>query len=422
MRNKLFLILSILLFCGCADENSKKSEENVNNVKPDSINQNIESKKKTADYIKPYNVKVYLENSASMAGYNSVDCENFTSVISQIVSVYGRSNTTGYFYSNKLSKAYSADDFAEDIAAGKVKYGDSSPLHVIIDSILKRNESLSFLVTDGIISGTNQQIKNNREYNRIMASELQLQISNIITAASNVSDIACSIYKFESNFNGLYYCYNNDDVKLENVKRPFFVVVLGAQNHVRNFADRVETGLEFFRPSITNQIHFGIYDFPLSGVKMNGNEKFIANNSKNGECTIKRNILRKAENENISIRIDIAGIPNKYFATEEYIKRNSKILLDGEDCNAQIECRQGEDDLMKINIALPKGKLFKEHILQYKLEKVHPGWITMMSSDDDKDIKNNPYHIFKLSNFINAFNVLDKKEEIVNSQLVIKII
>ena len=211
-------------------------------------------------------------------------------------------------------------------------------------------------------------------------------------------------------------------MKLENVKRPFFVVVLGAQNHVRNFADRVETGLEFFRPSITNQIHFGIYDFPLSGVKMNGNEKFIANNSQNGECTIKRNILRKAENENISIRIDIAGIPNKYFATEEYIKRNSKILLDGEDCNAQIECRQGEDDLMKINIALPKGKLFKEHILQYKLEKVHPGWITMMSSDDDKDIKNNPYHIFKLSNFINAFNVLDKKEEIVNSQLVIKII
>lgn len=415
MEKVSFLLLMFLLV-GCANSKPDDSNDEEEVVVSDEYQERVS--------VEPRNVKVYLENSASMAGYNKVNANGFTSVISELVSVYGRSNSIGYFYSKKLSEAYTANRFADDIAAKRVKFGDSSPLHIMVDSILKRNESLSFLVTDGIMSGTNEQIRHNPEYNKDMREHLQKQISDVLLNSPYASGIACSIYKFESNYNGIYYCYNNRKVTLTNVARPFFVIALGHRNYVRNFADKVEKGLDYFKPSDNGQIHFGVYDFPLSNVKMVGMEKYISNDLKSGECSVGRNRLRNEEDSVITFGLDISQLPNRNFRTEGYIKRNSKVLLNGNECGAKIESRTVNDSLVKITLLVPKKKIAssKQSTLQYSLSRELPGWVNFLSCVDDANIANNPLQVFNLSYFINAFKVIEtNSEDIVNSKLTIKV-
>lgn len=176
-----FAGLSLCFIYACKGNNSQETEnsdgESISLPSKEVVNENPQKKVTLPMIITP---NVYLENSASMKGYNDKNCNGFTSVMSELVGVYGRSHTKAYFYSDGLSKAYDANKFADMVASKQVKYGNSSPIHIIIDSIIKKNNSISFLITDGIMSGSDEQIRNNPQYNINYREELQNSLSDKI--------------------------------------------------------------------------------------------------------------------------------------------------------------------------------------------------------------------------------------------------
>lgn len=358
------------------------------------------------------NVKVYMENSASMKGYNVDDCKGFTSVVSELVGVYGRSQTMGYFYSDKLDGGHSAKEFSDMIAEKTVKYGKSSILDVICDSIISNNESISFLITDGIMSGPDEKVTGTK-YNIEYAPELQKNLENVIKMKGR--NYAISVYQFTSNFEDVYYCYDNKRIRLKKTIRPFYVIAIGKKNCVTDFYNKVKSGLEYFKP--VNQIHFGIFEYPCKVLFSAGPLAEV----KDTIFYVDVSRVRK-NNKQFELSTCLDMLPD-YMCTDSYIKQNSKLTY-----NSIV---QSNDSLMfnlrsnTLRIKLSLLNLQKKGELLYILSYAYPQWCKSSSCLDDHEIQKDLFPTtFNLEYLIRAFhngieseaNVIEVKYNIIKKQ------
>ena len=325
-------------------------------------------------------VNVYMENSGSMQGYNSNNCNDFTSVISELVSVYGRKNTRGYFYSDGLSEATEADIFADKIAGKKVIYGKSSPLHVIINSIINKNSSISFLVTDGIMSGTDEQINKNSLYNKNYREELQHSLSDKLKD----KQLASSIYQFESNFDGTYYCYDNSKINLKGKKRPFYIIAIGKKEYVNDFKKKIADGkLPDFKP--LQQVHFGLIDYPYNVPLSAG----IFGKRDSSTITVNVSQIRKRGFEidgkrYLDLSICIPDSMPPHIIEESYILNNLIAKFNGSPiANELISFNK---DSRTIHIYIHQKDILKNNAFECSLKYKLPNWCITCSSSDDKNI------------------------------------
>lgn len=342
-------------------------------------------------------VKVYMENSGSMKGFNEKNCNGFTSVISELVGVYGRDKTKGYFYSDGLSVGYDAGKFADMIAGKKVVYGKSSPLHIIVDSIVKKNTSISFLITDGIMSGTDEQIRKDSFYNKNYREELQ---NNIIDKIRD-KGLSASIYAFESYFDGIYYCYDNAKVKLSR-NRPFYLIAIGPNACVKDFREKVEDGLSYIIPK--NEVHFGLLD------SCKEPKLFAGSQGKVDSCmiTVDAAKIRKfgMKIDNV-VCLDLSmPLPDhlpSYMKTKEYLQKNLEIAFNKK-CIVNEKFVVYNVETQTVHIYLALNELLKNNSLQCVLKYELPQWCTKDSSEDDKGIKSDMFpRTFNLVYLIKGF-------------------
>lgn len=378
-----FAGLSLCFIYACKGNNSQETEnsdgESISLPSKEVVNENPQKKVTLPMIVTP---NVYLENSASMKGYNDKNCNGFTSVMSELVGVYGRSHTKAYFYSDGLSKAYDANKFADMVASKQVKYGNSSPIHIIIDSIIKKNNSISFLITDGIMSGSDEQIRNNPQYNINYREELQNSLSDKIKGKG----LAASIYQFESFYNGTYYCYDNTKIELSQ-NRPFYVIALGKKTCIIDFKNKAAKELSYFKPK--NEVHFGIYDFPVPISIYAGVQGKI--DSTNNIISVEPAKIRKYGKEisgqyNLDLSVPLPDYLPTYMKTKEYIETNLSIHFNDEELDNEKQIFYNETtETLHIYIGLQE--ILKDNSLHIAFKYSLPAWCKKESTDNDKNIK-----------------------------------
>lgn len=348
---------------------------------------------------KEFNIEInlYVDNSSSMRGYfESKNLSQLITVLSGIQQYYSDKNINGFYVEKDSLKEYSFDKLTTDLSSRKfTNYSDAIQLDGLIRRIAgsyklksKNLRLLNFIITDGIPSGTNEEINppgkklkpEDRTFNIDQATTLQARIAN---ALSGIKNIAASVYQFQSGFNGDYYYYNNTNKPKDWDKRPFYVIAIGDKNLVMDFAESENNGLELFKS--INKVHFGSVD----GSKICLTGPFLT-----GTMTVDPQLFEEADNDEAKIKISpqlsLKGLP--YFArTTSYIKKNAKIILD----DKEFEDYKSEGDFLTLNLKVDQNMKYK---LNINIKNTTPSWVESSTCFNDKlisdlELKNKTFNL-----------------------------
>ncbi len=186
--------------------------------------------KNTKVNLKNYQVKFYMENSASMDGYVNGNTE-FKDVLGKMIvsSHHSCKGTDFYFVNSQVYKANeSAIDFIQMLNPAKIKVGNvgSTDVNQIFRNILKDNKKdvISVLFSDCIYSVTdvNSQLDNAKN----------ATTDAFLTALSKDNLMATIVLQFVSTFDGFYYDRNDKPFVCKS-PRPFYVVITGNRDALK---------------------------------------------------------------------------------------------------------------------------------------------------------------------------------------------
>lgn len=190
---------------------------------------------------------VMLENSMSMQGYFKSGTSTFTRPIIALYNGVTKdvSIETAYIGENakhaQVLTAVAKDTFDSNLANGKILVGQSSPLDQIFATAIAMAadnvQTVSCVITDGIISGTSQETRKDPEFT---LKHLPLIEQRIRDAVSSEEKVGFLVYRFDGEFTGDYYDYHNKTHKLKDATRPFFIFLFGSADHLTEFAQKVE--------------------------------------------------------------------------------------------------------------------------------------------------------------------------------------
>lgn len=184
-------------------------------------------------------LKVYVENSGSMNAYMCAG-SNLKDAVFDYVSDLKRLTTSCSLYYinsrvipfngelNSFIRNLTPEAFAQ--AGGNLANTD---LRKIIDTIVKRNgpNTVSIFVSDCILDIPQNAID--------FLGNCQVSIKNTFNEALSTNPyLGVEIIKLESKFDGYWYCGHNREL-LENVKRPYYIWVIGDQRYLSKFNKEV---------------------------------------------------------------------------------------------------------------------------------------------------------------------------------------
>lgn len=320
----------------------------------------------------PVKVKVYIDNSSSMEGYfNSPNSSPIIEVLSGIQQFFGKmdNNIQGYYVDKQKNFAnYSLDSLTADLTIKKLRnYQDSYQVDQLIgrmvNDIKKDNENkiISFLITDGIPSGSNEEINHsiNRSFNKQSASALQYRIASKFYGTSN---IAVSVYQFMSGFNGRYWYYNNDKKSINLSNKPFYVIAIGDRQLVSELAEKEAEGLQMFKSN--NKIHFGGVD----ETKIIFSHPDVSPSQFDGEDKI-----------HIISNISLEGLP--YFArNDKFLEKNCTLKINGQEWKYgkwKVPSGRSIDIPMDVEIE-------STYTIYIRITNTTPSWVDTYTCLDDK--------------------------------------
>lgn len=307
-----------------------------------------ELKSRVAYYAPFSKLRIMLENSASMIGYTSAGNPSFTSpVISLFNTVENDTEiVTGYVHDkgndNCEFQIVDVNDFQKDLANGKIQTSTSSPLDQILELIAEtsNDSTVTALVTDGIVSGTNDQILSTLPDRDWTIKNLPLIEQKVRNAAKLLHDKGEQfvLYRFETGFRGDYYNYRNLKQRFSNnITRPFFIIITGTERNIGIVRSRLAKEDAFRATNILcsydlddiSVITSGIISYvPIPGVQKPKMDIYPA------KATVK---FKKPIAIPISLRCRVIlgqNVPDRYKNTD-FISQNMKLgykdLLSGVD-------------------------------------------------------------------------------------------
>lgn len=338
---------------------------------------------------KDVKVKVFLDNTESMMGYMGTDDQSFAHAVSFVENFCKNknySNICGYYLDNKGIKQVEWRQFRDDITNNHVrKPSDSYSLHEFLSTISveiaqdEKYSTLAIFVTDGIPSGTNEQIRNspNRRYNIENDVNLINDISNAVKSLK--IDNAVSIYQCNGKFKGLYRFYNNDSETFNEV-RPFYIIVIGHKKLVEQYSkyvnNEVEAGHDVFRPK--NQVHFINKTDSKALTLISDDITSISGN--NNEYYVNETKVNDGEAKNLKINIPLNGLA-------DYIKQDTATVR--KSVNVFVAQKLQEYKFTKLNdkwaieLVIPKMD-YSELSVVIQVTDVLPNWVEHFNEPNDK--------------------------------------
>ena len=368
---------------GCAVAMSALSGCNSNNKKITSCGSDSTAHNGGGDFYPLVDKSViYLDISNSIAGYlNTSTDPTFKGAVSAICSSMP-GNTSAALYGTKPYDI-STDSLLNIVNSRKITWADESDLPTMIENIVTdlRNNKISTgcIITDGILSGSNKEIRESpeRSYNIVSRELLSNKVRNILSNPGN-TPISALIVRYTANFNGTYYCYNNTKIPLKNnkgkeTKRPFFAFIICHSDKL----DYISSHLD--RSKVTNEVLFGggmPFDINLQPKNLRPD--------KNGKYG-----LKDGETDPVEFSANIDALP-AYMKNTDYMTRNFKLYtLNGstkKPFNRPVEIISVTDDYLYVGVEARNALKGKTIIAEITYEA--PAWIAQLSSDDDSKIAN----------------------------------
>lgn len=405
IEHYVLLLCICSLLSACSSNAGKAKEEST--IDTCSIS-NQEPKEKIVP-LKPVerNAVLYLDCSVSMKGYiNTTTDATFNNVISSLLYWMP---TTAHLFDTKEQTGISRNDFIDKINTRKISWSDESDLAKMIASMIKKvneeNIGISYLITDGIMSGSNQEIKNSpaRSFNIKNRGTLTERIADAVSTCKE--DIAILLIKYTSNFTGEYYCYTNEKVYLKESKRPFYVVAVGNRGLVKELMERTQK-----EPLLSNSQGVLLLgdEYPYD-MHLTANHREGITYSKDGEIAIGK--MFKAD-DFVFFNGNLSKFP-EYMRSSNYFEKNAEVYIQylqkGEFKKLDSQYISYEVNGENIEIGV-QAKCIRRNALYLKLKYELPDWIESSSIDDDKNIMLPIPKTFNFKYFVEGLNNINSEE------------
>lgn len=401
---------SLCLLLSACGSNGTKSNDDSSTTATDTIsNQSTEQTIVQPVKSVPENAVLYLDCSHSMKGYvNTAIDTKFMDVISSLLYWLP---TKAHLFDTKEQPEISRDEFINRVNTRKVSWSDESDLTKMIGSMVKKvndgSVGISYLITDGIMSGSNQEVRDSpeRSFNIKNRGTLTERIADAVSACND--DIAILLIRYISSFTGKYYCYTNvDQVDFEESQRPFYVVAIGNRKLVKELADKTQKE-ELLS---NNQGLLLLGDKYPYNIKLTTTGKDIV--LKNNQRIIGTNI---GPEDNVILYADLGDLPS-YMQDTTYFKSNGEVYIQyskgGDFKKLDTKQIKYEIDGAKLRLNIP-AKYIRHNTMYFKLKYELPRWIEMSSSDNDKNIKQSPIpKTFNLKYFVKGLAKINDDEYI----------
>lgn len=201
-------------------------------------------------------LRIMLENSASMAGYTGSGNPSFTAPIIALFNGIDKNTSvvTGYVHDKGDNECefqkVGNDEFQRDLANGKVQTSTSSPIDQILGLIAETStdSTVTALITDAIVSGTNAEILSTLPDRDWTIKNIPLIEQRVRTAAALMKEKGQDfiLSRFETDFKGDYYNYKNlKQIFKTNVARPYFIILIGTRDHLAEMYGKLEKESNF---------------------------------------------------------------------------------------------------------------------------------------------------------------------------------
>ena len=231
--NKKFLIpivictiIVIAVISTCVGGGSKIKLQWNAVLPPEEINDSIE-------------LKVYVENSGSMDAYMCAGSNLKDAVFDYVSDLKRLTTSCSLYYINSKVIPYNGElnSYIKDLTPQSFAKagGDRSntDLRDIFEKIIRANgkQSVSVFVSDCILDIPENAID--------FFGNCQVSIKNTFNEALSANpDLGVEIIKLDSKFEGYWYCGHNREL-LRDVKRPYYIWVIGDQRYLADFNKKV---------------------------------------------------------------------------------------------------------------------------------------------------------------------------------------
>lgn len=327
---------------------------------------------------------IYFDNSASMKGYADANQNAYLDVLSDLRGFYP--NTNAVIGGENIP----GNELIDRIRLHQIDYSKESLLYHDIDMIASQAQKdiknsknkllpIYFYLTDGIMSGSDTQIRKDSEYNKIHAQDLQNQIREVLVGKDS---IGVSVYQFKSQFVGEYWAYDNSHSPL-NSMRYFYVMAIGSRPALSNFKHKVDSintnrsdTYSKFTPiaqwhAIDHQIiNTNLLVGPSGAVNFNGSE-----------YAYKPQVINN-QGGFVSFNLDAIVFRNYYIENMDTLAYRSIVEIDGrqiKDINVIWDKKAHA-----FTFRIPITKLAKMNTVCLTIPRLKHKWIDNSSVPDDK--------------------------------------
>lgn len=327
-----------------------------------------------------FKLKIFIENSGSMDGYMCSGSELKDAVYSYASSLSSYADTTelNYINSKIIPYRYDMRRFIKDldpyhfhVAGGNTSNSD---IAAMFESVLNQTDdhTVSIFVSDCILdvpNGDSMDFFENRS----------IDIRNAFTKHLNKhSDLGVEIFRLESTFDGRYY-YSAGSELLRNVKRPYYMWVIGNKNILAHLNKQVPPFTEI-KHGIKNYFAFSTNSnipFEITNTKniAKGNQCVPTKNSDGDyEFLIKTNLRKTLQGVDV-----LANLSN-------YATITSGIIVNG--ITELPNSSSSSSFTHIINVIITNtSKSYAEKITLKPLYA--PSWLEEANDDTGKDVKKN---------------------------------
>lgn len=411
-KAKILFLFMTFIICSCGGNGTKELSEST---QKEGINDKM---KETADSLSnsissPVSAELLIDASVSMKGY--VDTSNdprFNGVISSYLFLVKNMNVS--LFDTKKQDPVSVDVFLKQLNNRKINWSKESDLFAMIKEMVEcvdhGKKDFSILITDGIMSGSNEEIRNspNGAYNIVSRHIMTNKIKHLLEG----KEMAVIIVKYSSKFKGTYYCYDNTHVNLDDKDRPYYSIICGKREQIaylnKELTEKKNPNLCSYDNLLVvgEKLPFNIKLSHSHGIKTNQSQK---------KLIIKKEV-RDGDDGEVGLTADLINLP-AYMQNEEYMNRNIELFITYKNNEEKIFEKQyykvsveskGENKRLILTI---KAKPLRGSNIRVKINYAYPDWFEHVSCDDDKDIVNNAsvlQRTFNFKYFVNGFTTLQK--------------
>lgn len=319
-------------------------------------------------------LKVFIENSGSMDGYMCDGSQLKDAVYDYVSDLNRNTKPTKLYYINSAIIPYNGNltAYIKDLNPTSFHQAGGDTSNTDLGDLIARvlgtvnDSTVSIFVSDCILDLPS---KNAEKF--LTNCEIRIK-DEVVNAQKRIPNLGIEILKLSSDFNGKYFHPNGNIEILRNVKRPYYIWILGDKNYLA----KLNTGVPI---SMLNK-------YGLEGIVAFSNQSKIpydiTNRAKTGKI-----INSSRGGYKITIRADFRTTLQSDVAIldkNNYKFNNSNLIIEG--------IYPIKDDKSEythfMNFTIPEGTQLAEDCLTFNAPPM-PNWVTESNDDSGVNISKN---------------------------------